>query len=77
MDGLGIECDSASVLFNCSWSRQMNEPVNEPVKIVQFVIGQGNAPDLCLDDKGNLYKMEYTGRHDITLVKQVVHIVIP
>ncbi len=55
----------------------MNEPMNEPVRIVQFVIGQGNAPDLCLDDKGNLYKMEYTGRHDITLVKQSVHIVIP
>ncbi len=51
--------------------------MDEPVKIVQFVIREGNAPDLCLDAEGNLYKMEYSGRHEITLVKQTIHVVIP
>jgi len=51
--------------------------MSEPIKIVQFMIGEGDAPDLCLDAEGNLYKMEFVGRHEITLIKQTIQVIVP
>jgi len=51
--------------------------MNENVRIVQFVqSGQGGS-DYCLDDKGNVYKVEYSKRNELTLVKQKLNFIIP
>lgn len=55
----------------------MNEPVKEPVKIVQLIIREGEVADLCLDASGNIYKIEYSGRNEITLIKQTLRFVTP
>ena len=55
----------------------MNEQVNEPVKVVQLIIRDGEVADLCLDEKGNVYKVEYSGRNEITLIKQTILVVHP
>jgi hypothetical protein len=51
--------------------------MNEDIRIVQYVqSGQGGS-DYCLDDKGNVYKVEYTKRNELTLVKQKLNLIIP
>ncbi|HEX5363505.1 MAG TPA: hypothetical protein VFW59_04500 [Gallionella sp.] len=55
----------------------MNEAVNEPVKVVQFIIREGDVADLCLDQNGNVYKVEYSGRNELTLIKQTILVVHP
>jgi len=51
--------------------------MNERVKIVQFMMGTAEASDYCLDDKGNVYKVEYSGRNEITLIKQTIVVITP
>jgi len=51
--------------------------MNEDIKIVQFVQGDQGGSDYCLDDKGNLYKIEYTKRNELTLIKQKINVIIP
>ncbi len=51
--------------------------MNEHVKIVQFISGEAEAADFCLDEEGNIYKIEYSGRNEITLIKQTIHVVKP
>lgn len=51
--------------------------MNEHVKIVQFMMGEAEASDYCLDEEGNIYKIEYSGRNEITLIKQTILVVNP
>lgn len=51
--------------------------MDEHVKIVQFVRGAVDASDYCLDEAGNVYKIEYSGRNEITLIKQTIVVVNP
>ena len=51
--------------------------MDEAIKIVQFVQGDQGGSDYCLDDKGNVYKVEYTKRNELTLVKQKINVIIP
>lgn len=51
--------------------------MNEYVKIVQFIVGEAEAPDFCLDEEGNIYKVEYTKKNEITLIKQTILVVNP
>ena len=51
--------------------------MSEDIKIVQLIKNKGDAPDYCLDDKGNVYKIEYLKRNELTLVRQKINIVIP
>ena len=51
--------------------------MNEDIKIVQFVQNGQGGSDYCLDDQGNVYKVEYNKRNELTLVKQRVKVVIP
>ncbi len=51
--------------------------MNEDIKIVQLVqSGQGGS-DYCLDDKGNVYKIEYSKRNELTLIRQKLAVIIP
>lgn len=51
--------------------------MNEEIKIVQFVQGDQDSSDYCLDDKGNVYKIEYNKRNELTLIKQKINVIIP
>ena len=51
--------------------------MNEDIKIVQFVQNGQGGSDFCLDDKGNVYKIEYNKRNELTLIKQKVNVIIP
>lgn len=51
--------------------------MDEDVKIVQFVQGDHGGSDYCLDDKGNLYKVEYTKRNELNLIRQKIKVIIP
>jgi hypothetical protein len=51
--------------------------MNEDIKIVQFVQNSQGGSDFCLDDKGNVYKVEYNKRNELTLIKQKVNVIIP
>jgi len=51
--------------------------MNEEIRIVQFVQNGQGGSDYCLDDKGNVYKVEYTKRNELTLVKQKLNLIIP
>ena len=51
--------------------------MDDDIKIVQFIQGDQGGSDYCLDDKGNLYKVEYTKRNELTLIKQKINIIIP
>jgi hypothetical protein len=46
-------------------------------KIVQLIKNTGDGYDYCLDDKGNIYKIEYIKRNELTLVRQKIKIVTP
>jgi len=50
---------------------------DEHVKIVQFIISAAEASNYCLDDEGNVYKVEYNKRNEITLIKQKILVVKP
>lgn len=51
--------------------------MDENIKIVQFVQNGQGGSDYCLDDKGNVYKVEYNKRNEMTLVKQRINVVVP
>ena len=51
--------------------------MNGDIKIVQFVQGDQGGSDYCLDDQGNLYKVEYTKRNELTLIKQKINVIVP
>lgn len=51
--------------------------MNEDVKIVQFLQNGQGGSDYCLDDKGNVYKVEYNKRNELTLIQQKLTIIIP
>lgn len=51
--------------------------MSEDVKIVQLIKNKGDAPDYCLDDKGNVYKIEYIKRNELTLIKQEIKVINP
>lgn len=51
--------------------------MDENIKIVQFVQNGQGGSDYCLDDKGNVYKVEYNKRNELTLVKQRINVVVP
>lgn len=51
--------------------------MNEDIKIVQFVQNGQGGSDFCLDDKGNVYKIEYNKRNELTLIKQKVNVITP
>ncbi|MFM2435670.1 MAG: hypothetical protein RL063_1651 [Pseudomonadota bacterium] len=47
------------------------------IKIVQLIKNTGDGYDYCLDDKGNVYKIEYLKRNELTLVRQKIKVVTP
>lgn len=49
----------------------------EEVIIVQSIASGNELSDYCLDDKGNIYKIESGQKNELTLVKQTINIVIP
>lgn len=51
--------------------------MDEDIKVVQFIQGDPGGSDYCLDDEGNLYKVEYTKRNELTLIKQKISVIIP
>ena len=51
--------------------------MDEHIKIVQFISGEAEAADYCLDEEGNIYKIEYSGRNEITLIKQKILVIKP
>jgi len=52
--------------------------MNETVKIVQYIASRhAESANYCLDDKGNMYRVEYNKRNELTLIKQELHIVVP
>lgn len=51
--------------------------MNEDIKIVQFIQNGQDAPNYCLDDKGNVYKVEYNKRNELTLIKQKLTVIVP
>jgi len=51
--------------------------MNENIKIVQFINNGDDTPNFCLDDQGNLYRVEYNKRNELTLIKQKIHVIVP
>ena len=51
--------------------------MSEEIVIVQSIVSGNEFSDYCLDDKGNVYKIESGQKNELTLVKQIINIVIP
>ncbi|MFM2435671.1 MAG: hypothetical protein RL063_1652 [Pseudomonadota bacterium] len=51
--------------------------MSEEIVIVQSIASGSELSDYCLDNKGNVYKIESNQKNELTLVKQIINIVIP
>ena len=51
--------------------------MSEEIVIVQSITSDSEMSEYCLDDKGNVYKIEAGKINELTLVKQKINIVIP
>ena len=48
--------------------------MSEEIVIVQSIVSGNEFSDYCLDDKGNVYKIESGQKNELTLVKQIINI---